>query len=74
MTLIQTLEFASVAAGSISAITLYLSSRDYPNPTWDRETKPEKQHRRKQRILKRIGLICLGAFVIFASIAICLIP
>ena len=69
MTMTQILEFASVIAGFIAGLTLYLSGRGYPNPSWKRQTEPEIQHRRKQRILRRIGLPCLFASVIFVSIA-----
>ena len=34
ITMIKCLEFASVVAGFIAALTLYLSGRGYPNPSW----------------------------------------
>ena len=70
MTMTQILWLASLIAGLIGAVTLYLSGRDYPNPSWDRETKPEKQHKFKQCILKWVGLVCVFAAFIFAVIAI----
>ena len=69
MTMTQILGLASVILGFIAALTLYQSGRDYPNPSWKGETKPEIQHRRNQRILIWIGLPCLFTSFIFAIAA-----
>ena len=64
------LELTGLVAGLIGALALHSSGQDYPNPSWKKQTKPEIQHRLKQKILKCVGLFCLFSAFILAVIVI----
>ena len=54
------LSYISQAAGLISILTLFWASLDisFHEASWGGQTSREKSHRRKKRVLKRIGIPC----------------
>ena len=54
------LSYISQATGLTSILTLFWASFDVPfhEASWSGETSREKRHRRKQRVLKWIGIPC----------------
>lgn len=57
----QALSYVSQATGLVAVLALYVGSLGFPfeEQTWKGQSPPERSHRRRQRILRWVGLPCV---------------
>ena len=57
----QALSYVSQATGLVAVLALYVGSLGFPfeKRSWKGKTPPERRHKRRQQVLRWVGLPCV---------------